>query len=477
MGAGVSNWQLAKAVSQNGQMGVVSGLALDTINARRLQLGDQEGHIRRALSYFPWPAMADRFHREYYIPGGKPLGKPFKLLQRPVAHMKQADLENTIVGNFIEVFLAKENHQGLIGVNYLEKIQLPILPSLFGAMLAGVDYVLMGGGLPLTTPGILDKLSRFETVELRIHMARSDSRLSCIQQFDPRAFRIDKIPDVKRPKFLAIISSDTAAKSMLRRSTGQVDGFVIETHMAGGHNAPPRKTHNSNVFLTPRYGSKDAIDLQKIRSFGLPFWLAGGYASPLALRDALDAGAIGVQIGTAFAFCMESGISMDIKREIIQRQLYGHLNVHTDFEASPTGYPFKVVSVDGCQRHADNGGRRQLICDLGYLRHPYYRKDQGVGYRCPAEPIHKYLQKGGFVEETVGKRCLCNGLLATIGLGQIRGDGAESPIVTSGKDLAFMPYVLNGNGLDYTANNVIRYIMSGPDRIGACRREMMNIPN
>ena len=60
MGVGVSNWHLARTVSKQGQMGVVSGTALGVIIARRLQLGDSDGSIRRALSYFPWPDMSQR---------------------------------------------------------------------------------------------------------------------------------------------------------------------------------------------------------------------------------------------------------------------------------------------------------------------------------------------------------------------------------------------------------------------------------
>ena len=36
MGAGVSNWRLAQAVAKLGQLGVVSGTALDLVLARRL---------------------------------------------------------------------------------------------------------------------------------------------------------------------------------------------------------------------------------------------------------------------------------------------------------------------------------------------------------------------------------------------------------------------------------------------------------
>ena len=54
MGAGVSNWRLAQAVSRLGQLGVVSGTALDQILARRLQDGDPGGHMRRGLDAFPF---------------------------------------------------------------------------------------------------------------------------------------------------------------------------------------------------------------------------------------------------------------------------------------------------------------------------------------------------------------------------------------------------------------------------------------
>lgn len=78
MGAGVSNWRLARAVSRLGQLGVVSGTALDQILARRLQDGDIGGHIRRALDRFPLPKMADRVWQQYYIKDGKPHGAPYK---------------------------------------------------------------------------------------------------------------------------------------------------------------------------------------------------------------------------------------------------------------------------------------------------------------------------------------------------------------------------------------------------------------
>ena len=60
MGVGVSNWTLARAVSKQGQLGVVSGTLLAVVLSRRLQLGDPDGHMRRALDRFPVPGVAER---------------------------------------------------------------------------------------------------------------------------------------------------------------------------------------------------------------------------------------------------------------------------------------------------------------------------------------------------------------------------------------------------------------------------------
>ena len=70
MGVGVSGWRLARAVSETGQLGVVSGTMLDVVIARTLQLGDEGGHIRRALKQFPYQEMADRMVKRYFHEGG-----------------------------------------------------------------------------------------------------------------------------------------------------------------------------------------------------------------------------------------------------------------------------------------------------------------------------------------------------------------------------------------------------------------------
>ena len=70
MGVQISSWQLASAVARAGQLGVVSGTALDLALARRLQDGDLDGHYRRALAHFPDQAIVDRVLARYFVPGG-----------------------------------------------------------------------------------------------------------------------------------------------------------------------------------------------------------------------------------------------------------------------------------------------------------------------------------------------------------------------------------------------------------------------
>ena len=460
MGAGVSNWRLARAVSTHGQLGVVSGTALDSIIARRLQLGDSDGSVRRALANFPEPSMAQRVLETYFIQGGKAQETPFKLSSMPALHMKRALIELMIIGNFVEIFLAKEGHNNPVGINYLEKIQLPTLPSLFGAMLAGVDFVLMGAGLPISIPGILDSLSRWEPVELELHVEDNPQRGLFTHRLDPKEFFSGDLPSISRPKFLGIVSSEIVGKVLLRKATGFIDGFVVENPSAGGHNAPPRKDDRGQSSSAPQFGQKDIPNIEKIKKLGKPFWLAGGYASPMKLKEALELGANGIQVGTAFAFCNESGIMPEIKQEVLRQCANGELEIFTDFDASPTGYPFKLIRLKDTITSEDKDTKRERACDLGYLRHLFCQGESEIGYRCPGEPAANYISKGGFYRETIGKQCLCNGLLATIGLGQTREHEVELPIVTAGEDFSFASHLINDSKLQYDAKEVVDFLQS-----------------
>jgi nitronate monooxygenase len=460
MGVAVSGWTLARAVSRLGQLGVVSGTGLAIMLARNLQLGDPDGKLRHALRQFPVPAVAARVLARYFVPGGKSAAAPFKSAPMPTLKPGPAFVELTVVANFVEVFLAKEGHDGLVGINYLEKIQLPTLPSLYGAMLAGVDYVLMGAGIPRAIPGVLDRLAAGAPTQLKIDVVGALPGEDFLSTFDPRAFGGGELFEVKRPQFIGIVASTTLALTLAKKASGRVDGFVVEGDTAGGHNAPPRGPLQLNAIGEPVYGERDVVDLDKIRELGRPFWLAGSYGRPGRLAAAMRLGAAGIQVGTAFAFCDESGLRPELKQQVLQMSRAGTARVFTDPVASPTGFPFKVVQLDGTLSHAGPYAARTRICDLGYLRHLYRKPDGQPGYRCPAEPVDNFVKKGGTVADARGRKCLCNGLVANVGLPQIRPDlYEEQALMTAGDDVANVAQFLPNGGDTYTAADVMRCLL------------------
>lgn len=458
MGVGVSNYRLARAVSKAGQLGVVSGTMLDTVLARRLQDGDLDGLIRRAMSSFPIRELSDRVLKEYYIEGGKSPDAPYKAVPMHTMCSSDALISLTILANYVEVFLAKHGHEGIVGINYLTKIELPTLPSIFGAMLAGVDYILMGAGIPRAIPGILDLLSEKKPVSMRIDVEGSKPEDNFTVTFDPGQFDI-QAPKLKRPRFLAIVSSSVLAQSLAKKSSGTVDGFVVEHHCAGGHNAPPRGGITTDANGEPIYGPKDEIDTESFKRLGLPFWLAGGYGSPEGLKLALQAGARGIQVGTLFAFCKESGITTSIKKKVVELVKSGSAEVFTDPLASASSYPFKVVPVETSLSEQEIYLSRDRICDLGYLRQAYKKEDGKVGFRCPGEPVDVYVRKGGLELSTCGRKCLCNGLMSTVGLQQVRPTGyVEPPLVTAGKYLPEIARIVSECKDSYSAQDVLRFL-------------------
>jgi NAD(P)H-dependent flavin oxidoreductase YrpB (nitropropane dioxygenase family) len=239
-----------------------------------------------------------------------------------------------------------------------------------------------------------------------------------------------------------------------------VDGFVVEGETAGGHNAPPRGPMQLSPEGEPIYGDRDVPDLDKIRALGLPFWMAGSYGKPGKLAEALALGAAGIQVGTAFAFCNESGITPELKRQVIELSRAGNARIFTDPVASPTGFPFKVVQVEGTLSHAAEYQERTRICDLGYLRHAYRKPDGTLGYRCPAEPVEDYVKKGGELADTEGRKCVCNGLVSTVGMPQIRpGDDEELALLTAGNEVANVAQFLKPGCDSYSAADVIAQLL------------------
>jgi NAD(P)H-dependent flavin oxidoreductase YrpB (nitropropane dioxygenase family) len=146
---------------------------------------------------------------------------------------------------------------------------------------------------------------------------------------------------------------------------------------------------------------------------------------------------------------------------VLRQVTEGRVRVKTDIKASPTGFPFKVANIEGTISEAETYEARKRVCDLGYLREAYRKENGAIGYRCPSEPVEDYVRKGGKVEDTVGRKCLCNGLVAGIGLGQKRKDGHdELPLVTSGDDLVFLSPLISRETYSYSAKDVLNYLLN-----------------
>ena len=170
---------------------------------------------------------------------------------------------------------------------------------------------------------------------------------------------------------------------------------------------------------------------------------------------------MGIQVGTIFALSNDSGIRPDIRAKMQAGLHEGTLYVRTDPVASPTGFPFKIAEIVGTTSQIPVYEARPRLCDLGYLRTAFVKADGDIGYRCPSEPVHMYVRKGGDLADTIGRQCLCNGLTATAGLAQIHADGyLEAPVATLGSDLAGARRLAEQYPDGWSAVQVIQWLVS-----------------
>ncbi len=462
MAVGVSTWRLARAVAMAGEklgrpvLGVVSGTGLSDVMIRRLQQGDPD--TLRALTDYD-PGLASELLEVYGSSEPGPRGGRHRFAPKPevlVNGTKATKAHLTrlaVAAGFVEVSLAKSGHGGPIGINLLEKLQLMHLPIILGAMLAGVDYVLVGAGIPNQIPGVLQSYAALEPASYKLDVAGTNEKH--LMTLDPRPF-IAPGRELKKPRFFAIVSHHALA--MRLASTIDVDGFIIEGPTAGGHNAPARGKDVDDAGQ-PVYGERDEPDLARIRSLDKPFWLAGSYAGRLPEARAL--GAAGVQIGSAFALCDESGMDAGVKRELRRQIAAGTLQVTTSATASPTGFPFQIVQLAGTLSEAHVYQSRKRICNIGHVVEAYKKPGgsrPGVGFRCPGGPVGAYVRTGGHPETTASVVCLCNGLASAAGLGRVARNGREPMIVTLGKNVDFYDQINTAPDGSYRAEDVVRSV-------------------
>ena len=458
MGIAVSSWRLARRVARRGEIGVVSGTGIDSVVVRELQEGDPHDR-RRVLADYPDPEIVEDLTERFYRPDGRPEDASYDLLEMHAFDPSPASQRVLAAATYSEVRLAKEGHDGIVGINLMAKLKRYVLPCLYGAMLADVDVISIGAGIPMEEARQIPALAAGEPGELRLDVdprQAEDADGPYTYRFDP-AVVADPPPTLETPLFFPIVSSDVLARILdTKLPDDHVDGFVLERHTAGGHNAPPRnKNYDDND--RPLYDERDEPDLEALRALGMPFYLAGGFGSPEGLRTAHDVGAAGIQVGSLFSLTEESGYPPETTRRLIRGLHRGEIEVITDGRASSTGFPFKVLDADGTLAEEQVYEQRARVCDLGYLREPYLDENGRLLGRCPAEPVATYESRGGDREETEGRACLCNALMANVGLGQQRGDTEEPALFTGGDALEDLP-LGSAEAPHYDADDVIAYL-------------------
>jgi len=459
MGIAISGWPLARAVARTGQLGVVSGTAIDSVFVRRLQDLGVDASLQAVLDSFPVPSIVNEVV-EQFATTRRAESAPYRNIAMLTHRSVQHSQDVLVLAAYVEVAMAKQGHDGVVGINLLTKVQIPTVPTLYGAMLAGVDYVVMGAGVPTNIPGILEQLAQGQEVDLALNIVGGTTP-DTIPSLHFNPARYHSSGTLQRPKFIGIVSSHVLATALAKRSNGPVDGFVVERPSAGGHNAPPRGQFTVDGDGNPEYGERDRVNFEVMLTLGVPFWIGGGITTPEKVQEAFELGAAGVQVGTLFAYCRESGMDPVLREQILADVQSSSVNVTTSMRASSTGYPFKVASATRTISEPDIYEARERKCDVGYLREAFVSSRGTIGYRCAAEPVAAYVRKGGLLEDTVGRTCLCNGLLSTCGLGQVRaGAHQEPPIITSGDCINEIRPLLAGRN-SYGADDVIAHLRAG----------------
>jgi NAD(P)H-dependent flavin oxidoreductase YrpB (nitropropane dioxygenase family) len=418
---GVSSWRLAAEVARAGGLGVVAGTALDLVLARRLQDGDPGRAARRALADLPWRSVVAEVLDRYLELDGRLPGAPYARTPRASLQPSAEAQRLALAAAFAEVHAARRGHDGPVGMHLLADVPVAVPATLYGALVAGVDVVLLGTGPLEDVPALLDSLAAEHRGELPVDVLGAPAGAHAVR-FDAREVVDGPLPALRRPAFVAVVAGAAEAERLAADARTRPDGFVLAGPAAGGHVAAA--------------GVPSDEDVARVVATGLPVWLAGGQGTPEGLARALSLGAAGVQAGTVFALAGESGLAPDLRARALEQLRTGALEVRTDTEVSPLGVPFQVAQLPGTLADvALATSRVRPPCDLGYLRRPYVRPTGTVGYQCAAEPVDVFVRKGGAAEVAARRGCLCNSLLAAAGLAQVRDGVAELPLVTLGTDL------------------------------------------
>jgi NAD(P)H-dependent flavin oxidoreductase YrpB (nitropropane dioxygenase family) len=426
MGIHISSARLANETSRLGALGVVSGAALRHVVIEDVRAGEEEAiEIART---FPVALYVDELLT--FALGGARHTHAVPV-DTPDSRHKARPRRLSAIAAYVEVMRAKRGHRGKVGINVMWKCTLTVLPTIYGAMLAGVDALLCGAGVPMELPDIVAKIRAGRDMEyLPLTGTGTYARFAIAQDNTTSLLQA-----MQAPKLMPMLSNFAFAKRMLDVWQKEYSGarpfsFVLEHHAAGGHNAPPR---NKSEFT-----EQDSIDsyFDKVLALGVPVYVAGAFkhgGTRAEFQEWTARGAYSLQVGSRFALCEESGMHPDLRQKIVEAVARGELEVTTSPAMSPTGYPIKHVSLLGTVSQMEVYEARPRVCNKMYLTQSHFAPQPDGStketYICPAMPPQQYERLGGDVADTKDRVCLCNGLLSTAGY----YDDIEPPAVTLGE--------------------------------------------
>lgn len=402
--------------------GAVSLTGISNIVASQLRLG-QYNLIGAAIDAFPFPELAKRVEKKFGVGGEyKFPPKPGKFVTGTKEQVHDLN-ELYVFASFAEVFMAKNGQNGndptdgFVGGNLLDKINFN-LPLVLGALVGGIDYFVIGAGIPTWLPGAVDDFitGRESTYWMYMKGYDKDGKKDKYPiRLDPMAYLPEKVfNQLRKPAVLAIFSST----SLVKRYREFFDGFVLEGRLAGGHLGPEGKKG-----IVP----EEALAARK------PFYLAGNWSHRLS--GALEIGATGIQIGSVTAITQESGYPEADKLRIIAGVHDRTLDVVTSANASPTGYEFNIVKFGQDDTTLSNPvilAKRIRNCSEGFLvTFQVDSKGKIIEY-CRAEPVSNYAIKLGLITPDMSQEakertlaqvekdlsptvCLCNALESAAG--------------------------------------------------------------
>jgi NAD(P)H-dependent flavin oxidoreductase YrpB (nitropropane dioxygenase family) len=215
-------------------------------------------------------------------------------------------LEASIAGLKEEIRKAREKTAGVIGVNVMVAMT-NFADMVKTAIAEKVDILIAGAGLPLDMPSFLKKESKTKLIPI-VSSARA-AKILC----DKWKINYDYLPDA----------------------------IIVEGPKAGGHLGFKEEQIDDSNYALERLVPEIIKELKPFEDkYGkkIPLIAAGGIYSGQDIRDIMDLGASGVQMGTRFVTTDECDASTGFKQTYIDAS-------ETDIEIirSPVGMPGRAI--------------------------------------------------------------------------------------------------------------------------------------